>query len=324
MKAVLYKKYGGPEVLRLEEIARPVPKDDEVLIMVRAASINSRDSRLLHANPFFIRFMVGGFLAPKIQILGIDAAGIVEAAGANVRQFKPGDAVFGSLFRYQGRAFAEYACAAENEILLKPEAISYEQAAAAPLAAMTALVGLRDKGHIQPGQKVLIQGASGGVGTFAVMIAKSYGTEVTGVCSPRSLDLVRTVGADHVLDYTREDFNSSGQQYDLILAVNGDHPISDYLRALKPDGAYVVAGGSMRQLSQAMMKKRSSSGSSQKIDTVSLVASISDLHFVKELLETGKLVPVIDGCYPLERTAEAFQYYEDVHPRGKVVITVGK
>ncbi|HVP22185.1 MAG TPA: NAD(P)-dependent alcohol dehydrogenase [Anaerolineaceae bacterium] len=324
MKAIVYEKYGGPEVLQLKEIEKPVPKDDEVLIKVRATSINSRDWRLMHAYPFFIRFMVGGLLTPKIGILGRDVAGWVEKTGANVRQFKSGDEVFGCLFRYEGKAFAEYACTAENEIMLKPSNITFEQAAAVPVAAMTALQGLRDKGNIQPGEKVLINGASGGVGTFAVQIAKIFGAEVTAVCSPRNLDMVRTIGADHVIDYTREDFSRNGQQYDLILAVNGYHPISDYLRVLKPDGTYIVAGGSMRQLSQAMLRKRISNGSRQRIDTVSQVRSKGDLAFLRELLITGKLAPVIDGCYPLEKTAEAFQYFENVHPRGKVVITVAE
>ena len=230
---------------------KPVPQGDEVLIQIHAASLNSRDLRMLRANPFFIRLR-GGLLQPKNKILGGDFAGRVEAIGSRVTRFKPGDEVFGYIPSATGRGtFAEYVCAREKYISLKPANLTFEQAAAVPLAAMTALQGLRDKGNIQPGQKVLINGASGGVGTFAVQLAKSFGAEVTGVCSTRNLEMVRTLGADHVIDYKMEDFTRNGQQYDLILAVNGYHPISDYLRALKPEGTYVVAGGSMLQLFQA-------------------------------------------------------------------------
>jgi NADPH:quinone reductase-like Zn-dependent oxidoreductase len=323
MKAIVCSKYGSPDVLQLQEVAKPTPRDDEVLIKVRAASINSRDWRRMRANPFFIRLTVGGLLKPKNSILGADMAGQVEAVGSNVRQFRPGDEVFGYLYRYGGRTFAEYACAAENEIALKPANLSFEQAAAVPLAAITALQGLRDKGNIQPGQKVLIHGASGGVGTFAVQIAKALGAEVTAVCSTRNLEMARTLGAEHVIDYKVEDFTQNGQQYDLILAVNGYHPISDYLRALSPEGTYVVAGGSMLQLFQAARQGRQTSKTgSQKTHVVSLVQKQKDLVFLKELLGSGKVIPVIDGCYPLSKTAEAFRYYEKVHPKGKVVITM--
>ena len=293
------------------------------LIKVHAASINSRDWRRMRANPFFIRLIAGGLLKPKNPILGADVAGRVEAVGSNVKQFQPGDEVFGCLSRYGGRTFAEYVCAGENEIALKPANLSFEQAAAVPLAAITALQGLRDKGNIQPGQKVLINGASGGVGTFAVQIAKAFGAEVTAVCSTRNLEMVRSLGADHVIDYKEEDFTQNGQQYDLILAVNGYHPISDYLRALKPEGTYVVAGGSMAQLFQAASNgKRISKTGSQKIYVLSLEHNEKDLIFIKELLESGKIMPVIDGCYPLSKTREAFWYFEKVHPKGKVVISV--
>src|SRR3990172_585876 len=231
MKAIVCTKYGSPDVLQLQEVAKPAPQDEEVLINIHAASINSRDWRRMRANPFFIRLMAGGLLKPKNPILGADVAGRVEAVGSNVRQFLPGDEVFGYLSRYGGSTFAEYVCAGENEIAPKPANLSFEQAAAVPLAAITALQGLRDKGNIQPGQKVLIQGASGGVGTFAVQIAKSFGAEVTGVCSTRNLDMVRSLGADHVIDYKREDFTRNGQRYDLILAANGYHPISARIRS---------------------------------------------------------------------------------------------
>ncbi len=324
MKAIVCTKYGSPDVLQLQEVAKPAPQDDEVLIRIYAASINSRDWRLMRAKPFFIRLVPGGFLQPKNKILGADVAGRVEAIGNNVKQFKPGDEVFGYLPSATGRGtFTEYVCAKENLITLKPANLTFEQAAAVPVAAMTALQGLRDKGNLHPGQKVLINGASGGVGTFAVQIAKAFGAEVTAVCSTRNLEMVHSLGADHVIDYQKEDFTQNGQQYDLILAVNGYHPISEYLRALSPEGIYVVAGGSMLQLFQAARQGRQTSKiGSQKTYVVSLVQSQKDLVFLKELLESGKVVPVIDGCYPLSKTPEAFWYFEKEHAQGKVVITV--
>jgi len=324
MKAIICPKYGSPDVLQLQEVVKPVPREDEVLIQIHAASLNSRDLRMLRAHPFFIRLMPGGLFRPKNRILGADVAGLVEAIGCNIKQFKPGDEVFGYLPSTTGRGtFTEFVCAKENLITLKPANLTFEQAAAVPVAAMTALQGLRDDGNIQPGQRVLIHGASGGVGTFAVQIAKVFGAEVTAVCSTRNLEMVRSLGADHVIDYTKEDFTQNGQQYDLILAVNGFHPISDYLRALQPDGSYVVAGGSMFQLFQAANQgKRTSKTGGQKIDVVSLEHNQDDLILIKELLEAEKILPVIDGCYPLSKTAKAFWYFEKVHPRGKVVISV--
>jgi NADPH:quinone reductase-like Zn-dependent oxidoreductase len=324
MKAIICPKYGSPDVLQLREVAKPDPRDDEVLIKIHATSLNSRDLRMLRANPFFMRLMPGGLFRPKNKILGADLAGRIEAIGSNVKQFKPGDEVFGYLSSSTGRGtFAEFVCANEKAIILKPANLTFEQAAAVPLAAMTALQGLRDDGNIRPGQKVLINGASGGVGTYAVQIAKAFGAEVTAVCSTRNLEMVRSLGADHVIDYKKEDFTKNVQQYDLILAVNGYHPISDYLRVLKPEGTYVVAGGSMFQLFQAATNgKRISRTGSQKIVVLSLVQNQQDLIFIKELLESGKIVPVIDGCYPLSKTPEAFWYFEKVHPRGKVVIIV--
>jgi NADPH:quinone reductase-like Zn-dependent oxidoreductase len=324
MKAIVCTKYGSPDVLQLQEVAKPAPNDDDVLIKIHAASINSRDWRMMRANPFFIRLMPGGFLQPKNKILGADVAGRVETIGSNVKQFKPGDEVFGYLPSATSRGtFAEYVCANEKAITLKPANLTFEQAAAVPVAAMTALQGIRDNGNIQPGQRVLINGASGGVGTFAVQIAKSFGAEVTAVCSAKNLDMVRLIGADHVIDYKVEDFTRNGQRYDLILAANGYHPISDYLRALSPDGIYVVAGGSMIQLFQAARQgRRTSKTGSQKTYVVSLVQSQKDLIFMKELLESGKVVPVIDGCYPLSKAAEALWYFEKEHAQGKVVITV--
>jgi NADPH:quinone reductase-like Zn-dependent oxidoreductase len=324
MKAIVCTKYGSPDVFQLQELAKPAPQDDEVLIKIHAASINSRDWRMMRANPFFIRLVPGGLLHPKNKILGADLAGRIEAIGRSVRQFQPGDEVFGYLPSATGHGtFAEYVCANENAITLKPANLTFEQAAAVPLAAMTALQSLRDKGNIQPGQKVLINGASGGVGTFAVQIAKAFGAEVSAVCSPRNLEMVCSLGADHVIDYKVDDFTRNGQQYDLILAVNGYHPISDYLRALRPEGTYVVAGGSMLQLIQAAgNQKRNSNTGGQKIYIASLVQSQKDLTFLKELLESGKVKPVIDKCYPLNLTSEAFRYFEKEHAQGKVVISV--
>jgi NADPH:quinone reductase-like Zn-dependent oxidoreductase len=324
MKAMVCPKYGSPDVLQLREVVKPVPQEDEVLIQIHAASLNSRDLRMLRANPFFMRLMPGGLFRPKNKILGADLAGRIEAIGCNVRQLKPDDEVFGFLPSATGRGtFAEFVCAKENFITLKPANLTFEQAASVPEAAMIALQGLRDKGNIQPGQKVLINGASGGVGTFAVQIAKAFGAEVTAVCSTRNLEMVHSLGADHIVDYKKEDFTKSGQQYDLILAVNGYHSISDYLRTLKPEGSYVVVGGSMLQLFQAAgKKKRTSNTGGQKTYIASLVQSQKDLSFIKELLESGKIRPVIDDCYPLSKTAEAFWYFEKVHPRGKVVISM--
>jgi NADPH:quinone reductase-like Zn-dependent oxidoreductase len=324
LKAIICTKYGSPDVLQLREVVKPVPQEDEVLIQIHAASLNSRDFRMLRANPFFIRLNPGGLFRPKNKILGADVAGRIEAIGSNVKQFKPGDEVFGYLPSSTGRGtFAEFVCANEKAITLKSANLTFEQAAAVPVAAMTALQGLRDNGNIQPGQKVLINGASGGVGTFAVQIAKAFGAEVTAVCSTRNLEMVRSLGADHVVDYKKEDFTKNGQQYDLILAVNGYHPISDYLRALKPEGSYVVAGGSMFQLAQAAInKKKISKVGHQKISIVSLVQSQEDLILIKELLESEIIMPVIDACYPIIKTVEAFWYFEKVHPKGKVVISV--
>jgi len=324
MKAVICTKYGSPDVLQLQEVAKPAPQDDEVLIKIHAASINARDWRFLSAEPFFIRLAPGGFLQPKNKILGADLAGRVEAVGRRIKQFQPGDEVFGYLPSATGRGtFAEYVCANENAITLKPANLTFEQAAAVPLAAMTALQGLLDRGNVQPGQKVLINGASGGVGTFAVQIAKALGAEVTAVCSTRNLEMAGSLGADHIIDYTVENFTRNGQQYDLILAANGYHPISDYLRALKPQGVYVVAGGSMLQLFQAASnRKRISRTGDQKIVVLSLVQNQKDLILIKEFLESGKVRPVIDKCYPLSKVADALWYFEKEHAQGKVVITV--
>lgn len=323
MKAIVCRKYGSPDVLQLQEVAKPAPKDDEVLIKIHAASINARDWRMMRAIPFLIRLAPGGFLQPKNKVLGGDVAGRVEAVGIKVKQFKPGDEVFGSLPSATGRGtFAEYVCTNENVIAPKPTNLSFGQAAAVPVAAMTALQGLRDKGNIQSGQKVLIYGASGGVGTFAVQIAKAFGAEVTAVCSTRNLEMVRSLGADHVIDYKKENFTRNSKRYDLILAVNGYHAISDYLRALSPEGIYVVAGGSMLQLFQAAGQARQTSKMGHKTHVVSLMQNQKDLILLKALLETGKIVPIIDRCYPINKTADALWYFEKEHAKGKVVITM--
>src|SRR3972149_3723536 len=250
MKAIVYTKCGSPDVLQLKDVEKPTPKDNEVLIKIHAASVNAYDWHFLTADIFLIRLMGGGLLKPKNTRLGADIAGRVEAVGRNVKQFRPGDEVFGDIGH---GGFAEYTCAPESRLALKPANLSFEEAAAVPMAALTALQGLRDEGQIQPGQKVLVYGASGGVGTFAVQIAKSFGAEVTAVCSPRNLDMLRSIGADHVIDYTREDFTHNGQHYDLIAAANGYHSILDYRRALSPGGIYVALGGSMFQVLQGLL-----------------------------------------------------------------------
>jgi len=323
MKAIVYTEYGPPDVLNLEEVQKPVPKDDEVLVKVHAASANAADWHLMRADPFLVRLMGFGLLKPKKGLLGADIAGRVEAVGRDVAQFQPGDEVFGDLSGSGFGGFAEYVCATEDALASKPANVSFEEAAAVPLAAVTALQGLRYKGHIQPGQKVLVNGASGGVGTFAVQIAKSFGAEVTGVCSTSKMDMVRSIGADHVIDYTKEDFTRNGQQYDRILAANGYHPISDYKRALSPEGTYVMTGGSGAQMLQAMtLGPLMSITGSKKLGYVSMKQNKEDLVSVKELLESGEITPVIDRTYPLSEIPEAIRYLEEGHAKGKVVITV--
>jgi NADPH:quinone reductase-like Zn-dependent oxidoreductase len=320
MKAIVNTQYGSPDVLQLKEVEKPTPQDDEVLIKIHAASVNKYDWHFLTADIFLIRLMGGGLLKPKYTRLGADIAGLVEAVGRNVKQFRPGDEVFGEISH---GGFAEYACAPENRLALKPANLSFEEAAAIPMAALTALQGLRDEGQIRPGQKVLINGASGGVGTFAVQIAKWFGAEVTAVCSPGNLDQARSIGADHVIDYTREDFTQNGQQYDLILAANGYHPLSDYKRALTPRGIYVMAGGSTAQIFQAMLLGSwMSRTGGKKMGGVSAKVEQKDLIILKDLLEAGQVVPVIDKRYPLSETAEALRYLGEGHARGKVVIAV--
>jgi len=321
MKAIVREKYGSPDVLELREVEKPIPKDNEVLVQVLAASVNYIDWQVLTGESFFIRLTTGGIINPKHKILGDDLAGRVEAVGRSVKQFQPGDEVFGIS---DGGAFAEYRCAPEEHLVLKPANISFEEAAAIPSAAIPALLALRDKGQIQPGQKVLINGASGGVGTFAVQIAKSFGAEVTGVCSTSKMDMVRSIGADHVIDYTKEDFTQKEQRYDLILAAGGYSSISDYKRALSPEGIYVFVGGSMAQFFQAMLLGPLASMTGSKKLGFLVVTKINkeDFVYLIELFEAGKVVPVIDRRYPLSEVAEALRYYGAGHARGKVVITV--
>jgi len=322
MKAIVYTKYGSPDVLEFEEVQKPVSGDDEVLIKIHAAAITAGDAIVLKGEPFVTRF-VTGLLEPKNTIPGKEMAGRIEAVGGNVTQFQPGDEVFGDLSVASWGAFAEYVSVPESAIALKPANLTFEEAAAIPESAVVALQGLRDKGKIQPGQKVLINGASGGVGSFAVQIAKAFGAEVTAVCSTRNMEMVRSLGADHIIDYTKEDFTQNGQQYDLILAVNGYHPISDYKRALTPEGIYVATGGSMAQSLQAtMIGPFISMTGSKTMGGMMVKPNKNDLVIIKELIEANKVAPVIDRRYPLSEAAAAFHYIGDGHAQGKVIITV--
>jgi NADPH:quinone reductase-like Zn-dependent oxidoreductase len=318
MKAIVFERYGSPDVLQLKEVEKPVPNADEVLIKIHAASANPLDWHRMRGAPFVAR-LSGGLRKPSDPRLGVDIAGQVEAVGSNAKQFQPGDEVFGAI---ANGGFAEYASTAEKTLALKPANSSFEQAAAVPVAAFTALQGLRDKGRIKSGQKVLVNGASGGVGTFAVQIAKSFGAEVTGVCSTRNLDMVRSIGADQVIDYTQKDFTNNGQLYDLIYDAVGNRSTADYKRALTPEGVCVIAGFSgLGRLFEHMVLAPRMSGN--RVGLMGLAKpNQKDLVFLKELIETGKVVPVIDRRYPLSKTAEAIGYLEQGHAQGKVIITV--
>lgn len=321
MKKFIHRKYGSPDVLELVEVEKPSPMENEVLVKIHAASVNAYDWHLLTADIFLVRVMGPGLFKPKDTSVGADIAGQVAAVGEKVSQFKPGDEVFGDIAGSGQSGFAEYVSVPEKSLALKPANRSFEEAAALPMAGVTALQGLRDVGQIQPGQKVLINGASGGVGTFAVQLAKYYQAEVTAVCSTRNVEQARTLGADHVIDYTREDFTHNGQQYDLILAANGNHPISVYQRLLTPTGRYVMAGGTFKQIFQSMLlgPRRSKPGG-QTLGGVSAKPSQQDLVFLGELLEAGKISSVIDRTYPFNETAEAIRYLGAGHARGKIVI----
>ena len=323
MKAIVCTTYGPPDALQFQEVAKPAPTADEVLVKIHAASVNAYDWHLLTADIFLVRLMGGGLRRPKVAIPGVDIAGRIEAVGSSVKQFRPGDEVFGDLAACAEGSFAEYVAVPETALAPKPATLTFEEAAAVPMAALTALQGLRDAGRIQAGQKVLINGASGGVGMFAVQIAVAFGAEVTAVCSTQNVDLARTLGADRVIDYTREDFTRGGQTYDLIFAANGYHPLSAYKRALAPQGIYVMAGGKPAQIFQAMLLGRMvSERGGKQLGGFTARANQKDLVVLKELVEAGKVVPVIDKRYSLRETAEALRYLGAGHARGKVVITV--
>lgn len=320
MKAIVYTQYGSPDVLQLKEVQKPTPKDNEVLIKIRAASLNPFDWHLMRGKPLLARLMIGGLFKPRITRPGVDVAGQVEAVGGTVTQFKPGDPVFGGCLG----ACAEYGCTTEDRLALKPTNLSFEEAAAVPAAALTALQGLRTKRRIQRGHKVLVDGASGGVGTFAVQLAKSFGAEVTAVCSPRNVERARAIGADHVIDYTREDFTKNGQGYDLILGASAYHSIFDYRRALSRGGTYVMAGGGSAEMFQVVLlgPLLSLTWSNKKTCFFITKRNKKDMVLLKDLLEAGRIVPVIDRRYPLSEVADALRYLEEGHAQGKVVITV--
>jgi NADPH:quinone reductase-like Zn-dependent oxidoreductase len=320
VKAIVRETYGPPEVLHLEEVPLPTVGDGEVLVRVQAASANAGDWHLLRGTPLPFR-LVAGLRKPKFRIIGNDIAGRIEAVGRQVTRFRQGDHVFGELSRCGFGAYAECAVAPEKALALKPANLSFEEAAAIPTAGCTALQGLR-KGRIERAQRVLIHGASGGVGTFAVQIAKTFDVEVTAVCSTRNADAVRSIGADHVLDYTKDDFAALGQRYDLILAANGDRSIWDYKRALSADGTYVMTGGSNRQLTEALLFGPVLSLGRRRFGNLLATPNQADLLFLKELCEAGKVKPVIDRRFPLSEVPAAVRYLEDGRARGKVVIAV--
>ncbi|MEO0759832.1 MAG: NAD(P)-dependent alcohol dehydrogenase [Cyanobacteria bacterium J06648_16] len=321
MKAVTYTKYGPPEVLQLQSVHKPMPRDNEVRVKIHAAAANPLDWHFMRAAPFIIRF-ISGLLKPKTknQILGADIAGQVEAVGTTVKQFKVGDEVYGAISR---GGFAEYVCVTEEQLVLKPANLSFEQAAAVPIAGLTALQGLRDQGQIQPGQTVLINGASGGVGTFAVQIAKSFGAIVTGVCSAQNVDRVRSIGADQVIDYTCEDFTQSGQLYDLIFDNVGNHSIVEIKRILAPNGTYLLNAYAPTLMLQLMLRSGQSKPGGQTMrNTDVMKPNQADLEYLTALIEADKVISVIDKVYPLSEVADAIAYLETGHARGKVVITV--
>ena len=322
MKAVVFTKYGSPDVLELKDVEKPTPKANEVLIRVHAASLNDWDWGALQGIPFVNR-LIFGLLRPKKQILGSDVAGRVEAVGRDVRHFRPGDEVFGDLSGEWG-GFAEYVCAREDAVALKAPGMTFEQAAAIPQAAMLAVQGLCDVGKIQRGQKVLINGAGGGVGTFAIQIARLYEAELTGVDSPEKLDMLRSMGVRHVIDYTQEDFTRNGKAYDLILDVKTNRSIFDCARALSSNGTYVTVGGDMHRLFQALVVLPWISMTTSKSIRIVALKKNKDLAYMRQLFEAGKVVPVIDGPYALSEVPEAFRYFGEGRHKGKVVITIGQ
>ena len=319
MKAIVYEKYGSPDVLVLKEIEKPVPNENEVLINVHAASINSWDWDMLTGRPLEYRLFFG-LLKSKYKILGCDVAGKVEAVGKNTKQFSPGDHVFGDLCEGSWGGFAEYACAREHELSLKPEHMTFEEAAATPQAGLLALHGLCDKREIKPGEKILINGAGGGVGTFGIQMAKSFGAEVTGVDSTGKLDMLRSLGADHVIDYTQEDFTKNGMRYDRILDVKTNRSVFDYLRALNANGIYVTVGGKSARILQLVLLGPLICKTGNKKLALLMHKPNKDISVLNEFFESGKVTPVIDKCFPLTETAEAFKYFGEGQFKGKIVI----
>jgi NADPH:quinone reductase-like Zn-dependent oxidoreductase len=323
MTAVIQTRYGAPDELVLQDVVVPAPEAGEVLIRVKAAAANAADWRIVRGKPFLVRVMVGGLRRPKDHIVGSDVSGVVEAVGSSVARFSPGDEVFGDLSDCGRGAFAEYVAAPEHALTPKPSNVSFEEAAAVPMAGLTALQALRNKRTIRPGMQVAINGASGGVGTFAVQIAKHFGAEVTAVCSTAKVDLVRSLGADHVVDYTKTDFTKNGARYDLIVAANGYHHIGHYKRALNPGGVYVMVGGAGAQMFQALaLGPLASIGTDKTLGSLAAKSNPEDLAFLSKLLEEDAMKPVIDRRYPLTEVATALDYVEAGHARGKVIITV--
>ena len=323
MKAVVRDKYGGPDVLRLDDIPVPTPQAGEVLVRVRAVSVNAGDWRLLRADPFLVRLMVGGLLRPTHRVLGFDVAGEVEAVGSDVHQFHVGDAVFGDLSEHGFGGFAEYACAPERAFAPKPSRLSFEDAAAVPVAGVTALQALRDEGQVQPGDAVLVNGASGGVGTFAVQIAQAFGATVTGVCRRGKRGLVHSLGAARVIDYTREDVTRRDERYDLILDTAAHRSPRAYRRVLAPDGVYVMVGGSTARLFQMMLLRPWVARTSDyRLATFMATPNPADLRVLADLIETGSVTPVVDRLFSLEEVPDAIRYVETGRARGKVVVTV--
>lgn len=320
MKAIVYTEYGSTDVLKLKEVEKPVPKDNEVLIKVHAVSVNSWDWDLMRGKPFLSR--LGGLLKPKYKILGADIAGRVVEIGKDVKELLPGDGVFGDISGCGWGGFAEYVCVRESALSLKPASMKFEEAAATPQAAVLALQGLRDKGKIQPGQKILINGAGGGVGTFALQIAKSFGAEVTAVDSTQKLEMLQSMGADQVIDYTQEDFIQMGQQYDLILDVVGSRSILDFKRALNPKGTYVMVGGPTARIFHVIFLGPLISITGKKMSLLLYKPNKNDQNILKDFFEAGNVVPIIDRCYPLSEAAEALRYLGEGHAKGKVVICV--
>ncbi|WP_437631023.1 NAD(P)-dependent alcohol dehydrogenase [Sorangium sp. So ce854] len=319
MKAIVQYEYGSADNLRLEEVPTPALRDDGVLVRIEAASVNAADWHMMRADPFFLRFAGFGLFAPRHRVPGADMAGRVEAVGKNVTRFRPGDEVFGDLSSHGWGAFAEYACTSEAALAPKPSNVSFDEAAAIPMAAVTALQALRDCAPVRAGQRVLVNGASGGVGTFAVQIAKALGAEVTGVCSTANVDLVRSLGADHVVDYTRVDVTRSGIEYDVILDAAAYRSVSDYRRALRDGGTYVFIGGTMGAFLRIALLGRWSGSRAMKFHAAR--PNAADLVALTALIERGTIRPVIDRRYPLSGVPDAVRYVETLRARGKVVIT---